>query len=264
VDENLCEDANRAMFELFVSMTKELTTTLKDDGEKNIKPLIYQMQRSKIVVNELSSALMNIYPAEFLSFVKENGIKIPNIDSGSGKALAVMLHTPDKYWTRSDCDSFAKKFNINTTDSIQLFNKHEQRGIKSSTEKGKYYIPYPYQLSNKHAMRKNFKYDGTEAQKNLAIEKIKSTIKHDYIDPPNSDWQIGHKNPESTDNSSHNLVLQPPIQAKYRDQYVFIDTLTKMPTPEYFGTLQENGKLGYTKEQLQQLRDVIDKLLINY
>ena len=55
------------------------------------------------------------------------------------------------------------------------------------------------------------------------IEKIKSKIKSDYIESPNSQWQLGHKNPGSTDNSNVNLVLQPPIQGKYRDNYIFID-----------------------------------------
>jgi hypothetical protein len=57
----------------------------------------------------------------------------------------------------------------------------------------------------------------------LEINKIKSTIKADYIDVSNDLWQLGHKNPDSTDNSNKNLVLQPPIQGKYRDNYIFID-----------------------------------------
>ena len=51
-------------------------------------------------------------------------------------------------------------------------------------------------------------------EKNNEIDKIKSTIKTDYIDVPNSLWQLGHKNPGSTDNSNENFVLQPPIQGK--------------------------------------------------
>ena len=62
-------------------------------------------------------------------------------------------------------------------------------------------------------------------KKNIEIDKIKSSIKSDYIDISNSLWQLGHKNPNSSDNTSNNLVLQPPIQGKYRDNYIFIDTL---------------------------------------
>ena len=62
---------------------------------------------------------------------------------------------------------FVKKFNIETVDSIQLFNKHSQWGINTNSglEKGKIYIIYPYSISNKHKMRKNFKYDGNNNQK---------------------------------------------------------------------------------------------------
>ena len=54
------------------------------------------------------------------------------------------------------------------------------------------------------------------------LKKLKKTI--DGLCGCNSDWQLGHKNPGTTDNTSNNLVLQPPIQGKYRDNYIFIDT----------------------------------------
>ena len=86
-------------------------------------------------------------------------------------------------------------------------------------------------------MRAGFVWNGTEEQKNIEIENIKAHIQGNYCDVPNKDWQLGHKNPDSGDNSSSNLVLQPPIQAKYRDNYVFLNTLTKMPTPKKFEKL---------------------------
>lgn len=165
-----------------------------------------------------------------------------------------MLSNPDKYWTRAECDEFVAKFGIETRDSIQLFNKHEQWGIQTSQERGKNYIVYPYCLSKKHKMRKDFKFDGTDAEKNAEIDKIKSTIQHDYCDVPNVEWQLGHKNPESEDNSAHNLVLQPPIQAKYRDKYIFLDTLTKIPTPKTLIDLHAAGECPYTVDQLRELK----------
>ena len=155
-----------------------------------------------------------------------------------------------------------KKFNILTADSIQCFNKHSQWGIKTNSgiEKGKLYIVYPYELSNKHNIRKDFKFDGTTEEKNIEIEKIKSTIKHDYIDIPCEKWQLGHKNPESDDNKSSNLVLQPPIQAKYRDKYIFLDTLTKIPTPKTIIQLYTSGDCPYTTEQLIQLKEWLNGL----
>ena len=194
------------------------------------------------------------YPSEFLNFVTQHKLKPPNIQSGNGQALNIMLHYPNYYWTREDCDVFVTKFNIPTKDSIQLFNKHEQWGIQTSNERGKNYICYPYALSNKHKMRKDFGKDLSQDEINSEIEKIKSTIKHDYCDVPNQNSELGHKNPESDDNSNHNLVLQPPIQAKYRDRYIFIDTLTKIPTPATLIQLDKNGENPYTQTQMIQLK----------
>lgn len=201
---------------------------------------------------------INEFPCEFINFCKENNLKYPKITSKNGKALSVMLNNPTKFFNRKTCNIFVKKFNIETKDSIQLFNKHAQFGIKTSNERGKYYIIYPYQLSNKHKMRLNFQFNGTENEKNIEIDKIKSTIKNDYIDVDNKLWHLGHKNPESEDNSSNNLVLQPPIQAKYKDKYIFIDTITKIPTPKTFIKLYYNNL--YTKNQMIELRDLLNKL----
>ena len=102
-------------------------------------------------------------------------------------------------------------------------------------KRGIYAIKYPYEVSNKKAMRQNFVYDGSEEKKNEEINKIKQNIKEDYIDIPNNKWQLGHKNPDTTDSTNKNLVLQPPIQAKYRDDYIFIDTLSlRHPHPFSF------------------------------
>ena len=209
----------------------------------------------RININELSTVFMESYHHELIDFVKLNHLKLPKLTSGNGMCLSVMSHNPNCWWERSDTDNFVKKYQINTKDSIQLFNKHEQRGIKSSNERGKNYLVYPYELSKKHLMRKDFKYDGTEEQKNIEINKIKSTIQNDYIDVPNKYWELGHKNPDTTDNSSNNLVLQPPIQGKYRDNYIFLDTLTKIPTPSKLFNMINSGNSPYTKEQLLELKN---------
>jgi len=200
------------------------------------------------------------YPSIFLDFCKANALQPPNINSGNGIALAVMLHYPDYYWSREVCLQFVEKFDISTNDCIQLFNKHEQWGIQTSNVRGRYYIPMPYALSKKHKMRKDFKFDGTEDEKQQEINNIKSTIMHDYIDSHNSTWQLGHKNPESEDSSSSNLVLQPPIQAKYRDKYIFLDTLTKIPTPKTLMQLYIQKDSPYTDSQLKELKDWLNSL----
>ena len=213
---------------------------------------------TKINVDEID--VIPEYPEEFVEFAKTHNLAPPRFNSKNGKALSAMLNNPYKYWNRESADQFVKKFEIETKDSIQLFNKHEQWGIKTSSERGKNYILYPYSLSNKHKMRKDFKFDGSDAEKNDEIDKIKSTIKHDYVDVPNESWQLGHKNPESDDNKSSNLVLQPPIQAKYRDKYIFLDTLTKIPTPKTIIQLYTSGDCPYTTEQLIQLKQWLNGL----
>jgi hypothetical protein len=214
---------------------------------------------NRIIVDTITH-IPSQYPIGFLNFIQEHNLKPPKINTGNGKALALMLEHPTSYWTREDTDYIVNKFEITTRDSIQLFNKHEQWGIQTSNERGKNYILVPYTLSNKHKMRKNFVFDGTDEQKNEEINKIKSTIKADYIDVPNNEWQLGHKNPNSTDNAMSNLVLQPPIQAKYRDKYTFLDTLTKIPTPKTFQEMIGSNQLPYTKNDLIQLRDYLNSL----
>lgn len=227
------------------------------DTELVLQPCDYEL----IDIN-LIDELPNEYPNEFNDFCIQNGLKPPNINTGNGKALSVMLKNKYCYWNRDACDKFVNKFKIITKDSIQLFNKHSQWGIQTNSgkERGKLYIVYPYTLSNKHKMRKNFKFDGTDEEKNNEIDKIKSTIKTDYIDVPNEQWQLGHKNPGSIDNSSDNLVLQPPIQGKYRDNYVFIDTLTKFPLAHKLESMLENNEIELTKDQINAYKLLFDKL----
>lgn len=222
----------------------------------NIKPSEYQI----ININSIKE-IKNNYPDEFIKFCELNNLKPPKNTSSSGKTLTSMLYNPYKYWNRKTCDDFVKKFNINTADSIQLFNKHSQWGISTNSriEKGKLYIIYPYSLSNKHNMRKDFIYNGNENDKNIEIEKIKSTIKNDYIDVPNEKWQLGHKNPVYIDSTNNNLILQPPIQSKYRDEYLFLDTLTKIHLPHKLDKLLKSKEIKLTNEQIQNYKNVLVK-----
>jgi hypothetical protein len=203
------------------------------------------------------------YPEEFTEYCLTNGLNPPNITTGNGKALSAMLKYKSYYWNRDTCEQFVEKFNISDSDCIQYFNKHNQWGIKTNSDlhdRGKYYIVYPYCLSNKHKMRKDFKFSGTEEEKNKEIDKIKSTIKADYVDVSNSLWQLGHKNPGSTDNTNENLVLQPPIQGKYRDNYIFIDTLTKIPMPHKLESMIKKKEIEITAEQIIAYKQIFDNL----
>ena len=211
--------------------------------------------RSLINIDSITT-LYTTYPDDFIYWCQVNKINPPSIKSANGFALACMLHNQNSYFKRDECSKIMEKFNFKTSDSIQLFNKTDQWGLYSSKERGIYYIPIPYRLSPKKDMRINFTFNGTEEDKNTKIDLIKQNIKEDYLDIPNNQWQLGHKNPNSSDNSNNNLVLQPPIQAKYRDDFIFIDTLTKIPTPEKFIKDDKNNKSYYTTEQ--------QKILYNY
>lgn len=211
--------------------------------------------RSLINIDTITTLYSN-YPNDFINWCEINKIKSPKINTANGFALACMLYNPNNYFKREECSKIMEKFNFKTNDSIQLFNKTDQWGLYSSKERGIYYIPLPYKISPKRDMRMNFTFDGTEKDKNNKIDLIKQNIKEDYIDISNDEWQLGHKNPNSGDNSDNNLVLQPPIQAKYRDDFIFIDTLTKIPTPEKFIKDDKNNKSYYTIEQ--------QKILYNY
>jgi len=224
--------------------------------------LILQPSNYKLIDITKINELPKEYPTEFCDFCLKHKLNPPNINTKTGIALSVMLKYKYFYWNRDTCDKFVEKFNIITKDSIQLFNKHNQWGIQTNSgkEKGKLYIIYPYCLSNKYKMRKNFKFNGSEEEKNIEIDKIKSTIKADYIDIPNILWQLGHKNPNSIDNSNNNLILQPPIQSKYRDDYIFIDTLTKIPTPIKLNNMIKNKEIKFTSEQIIEYKKIFDKL----
>jgi hypothetical protein len=212
---------------------------------------------SRINVADITEDMLNSYPVEFKKFCITNNIRLPG--GNGGKALATMLNNRYKYFTSKDAVAWARRFNIPDHQANQFFNKKGQT-FESCNERGKNYVCYPYKVSDKKAMRKDFKYDGDEESKNNEIDKIKKHIQGNYIDPPYASWQLGHKNPETTDNTSANLVLQPPIQAKYRDRFIFIDTLTKTPTPKELFKLIKNGKSPFTNAQLRELRDGLNKL----
>lgn len=215
----------------------------------------------------LIDELPSVYPEEFKLFCDKNDIKLLKLTSSTGKALCLMATYKYKYFNREICEQLAQKFKINSKDIIQQFNKVNQRGIKSNSDlydKGKSYIIYPYCLSNKYKIRKNFKFNGTEEEKHIEINKIKSTIKTDYIDVSNSLWQLGHKNPGLIDNLNNNLVLQPPIQGRYKDDYIFIDTLTKFPMPNKLKVMLEKKEIKFTKEQILNYKKIFDNLFTSF
>lgn len=207
---------------------------------------------TEIDISEIKS-IPDDYPKEFVQFCIKHKIKLPKKTTMTGKALLVMLVFRFRYFTREKCNEFVKKFKIPTKDSIQLFNKFAQKGIQTNSGMyiNKYFIVYPYRLSSKCNLRKNCKYDGTFESKYQEIEKIKKTIFEDYINVPNDKWHIGHKNPH-LDGSLSNLILQPPIQAKYRDHYIFTDSLTKIPVANKLKSMIEKKEIVFSQTQIYE------------
>lgn len=200
------------------------------------------------------------YPHQFLEFCMANNLRPPGINSGRGKALLAMILNPGKYWKPEQTIQFCEDNGIKTRDSIQLFNKNSQWGLAQSPVRGIYYIPFPYETTIKPLMRQNFGIDITEDERNERINNHRDHIRANYVDIPNDEWQMGHRNPESPDNSESNLILQPPIQAKYRDRFIFIDVLTRIPTPAEFIRLYEGGRSPYNNNQLRSMRDFLNSI----
>tara|TARA_R110000772_G_scaffold192819_1_gene303714 strand:+ start:632 stop:1372 length:741 start_codon:yes stop_codon:yes gene_type:complete len=243
-------------------MIYESTMGLLQDLIKEVAIEVIEESKSvfSIINIEDVTSISDKYPEDFMIFCNDNNISPPKINTGRGKALSTMLDNPYNYFTRQECNDFCIKFCIKTNDSIQLFNKHEQWGIKCSSSKGKYYIKKPYTKTKKYEMRKNFKFDGSLDSKNKEISNIKSHLIENYIDISNEKWELGHKNPDIEDSSSNNLVLQPPIQGKYRDNYIFIDTFTKIPTPKKLKSLIETKVSPYSNQQLIELKHYLNSL----
>ena len=110
-------------------------------------------------------------------------------------------------------------------------------------------------------MRKNFKNNLTPEEQIKQIDYIKSRIQTDYVDVPNSEWQLGHKNPGSSDNTIGNLVLQPPIQARYRDNFIFRDTFTKFPMPHKLESMVNKKEIELTEEQKVAYIEIFTKYI---
>ncbi len=229
---------------------------IKKTIEKTIEKTHIISNRALIDIDTITSAYTS-YPDDFNYWCQQNNINPPSITTANGFALACMLHNPGYYFKRKECDLLMQKFNFETSDSIQLFNKTDQWGLYGSKTRGIYFIPLPYKVSPKKEMRLNFNFNGTQEDKDTKINLIKENIKQDYLDVPNNEWQLGHKNPNTGDSSDNNLVLQPPIQAKYKDNYIFIDTLTKIPTPEKFINDDKKDKSYYTIEQQKILYEYL-------
>ena len=200
-----------------------------------------------------------MYPEDLAQFAALHKLTLPSPTTKIGVALIAMMLCKGngKYFNRKTCMELFDRLHVRSDDAIQSFNKTDQLGIVRESVRGYYRIKFPLEISPKVKMRKGFSYDGTEESKNNAINSIKQNLLHDYINVPNEQWQAGHKHPQSGDNSPSNMVLQPPIQGKYRDNFIFINAFTKIPTVNKLKIMINKNESPYTKHDLHQLRDYL-------
>jgi len=70
-----------------------------------------QPEKVKIDIDSITNIPVQ-YPQTFITFCDENDLTPPKVDTGNGKALALMLNYPNNYFTRKECDAITLKFNI--------------------------------------------------------------------------------------------------------------------------------------------------------
>ena len=156
---------------------------------------------------------------------------------------------------REDCNVILIKLGIysKSIDSIQRFNKIEQKGYKrKNVGFGKYQLIYPLEyVPQKLKMRDSVK---SPENKDEIINSMKYNIKKNYLDVSNDKWQIGHANPELP-YSEGNIMIQPPLQARYRDRYIWIknkfDIMLGIPSPKELNKLLKKKEIIFTNEQIK-------------
>jgi len=168
------------------------------------------------------------YPEDLLTFVSKNDddIKLPAITSSRGQALALMAQPEIRgrqYLTRNETDLFFQNIGVETSDSIQGFNK--ATGLKRIEKKGAYCLEYPF-VCDKTDINKR-KGACINGDKDEAINRVKDWFVKNIINVPNDKWQIGHLDP-TVEDTTDNLAWQPPLQAKYRDRFKWDSKFHKM------------------------------------
>ena len=148
-------------------------------------------------------------------------------------------------------------------DTIQTVNKCDQTHFKMCKARGKYAVIIPFEYPPKRRIRRNLPLqvtkDLTDERKRQLVDdekdNIRQLIKHlksDYLDIPFEQWQVGHMNPDGKQ-EDYNFVIQPPIQAAYRDNYIFTDCFSRLPTPQTMTSRADKDPLW--KSILKSYRD---------
>lgn len=202
-------------------------------------------KKKKKVANEAmlkSVDKYTTYSTDFLSWLKQNEKKFgakrpPKVSSKSGQIVALLTDEKHRnlYFSRNLLEFFLNKINMKSKDAIQLINKSEQYGLKNDrpTIDGElhYAVPHPFTFISTHITARSGSID--RSNQNKCVQRLKQWITQNYIEVPNHKWQSGHRDP-LLNVSDNNIVWQPPIQARFRDNYKFDEQgLTKWPTVKY-------------------------------
>ena len=207
----------------------------------------------QINLNNINKRYDNLPPKFTQECTKNNIYKYPTKkDSTSFQCLALLLYHPNCFVTREILNEFFIKIGIKTSDSIQAINKTEQWGFSvDKTGNGKnrkYYItePYKFNLIKVKARKCNkLKEDGRD----FIIDNVKKQLKTEILDVENDKWQQGHCNPDLPDK----IIWQPPIQARYRDDYIFYEQqnpLNRFPLPNKLCKMLKNKDISLTDKQV--------------
>lgn len=242
---------------------KDFKVELLEDNLNNQRCFIFENYENWLLLQNRYLA----YDEQFLIFVDEHKINIPNIKTMSGQILSLFTDNRNRFIgiTREMIDGFLGKLNLKSHDSIQLINKVEQRGIKKLTFKRKYYmIIYPFEYYGLHInKRQNFAHQSSDIDRDREkqINLTKEYLLFNYINVPPEQWQCGHRDPSGS-NSQTNLVYQPPIQGKFRDRFKFDKVgLRLCPTLK---ELSKNILKYYSYEEIRSLRDLLNNFVENH
>lgn len=172
------------------------------------------------------------YPEDLTKFCETSGVKLPGIESQMGQAYALMAQPEvrgQKHLTRIEATAFFQQIGMETTDSIQKFNK--TIGLKRMKGRGTYCLEYPFVVDMTDIDKR--KGASISGDRNTSIDAIKKWWRENLLDIPNDQWQVGHLDPTIGDASEKNLAYQPPIQGKFRDRFKWDSLFQRMwPTAE--------------------------------
>jgi hypothetical protein len=220
-----------------------------------VSALIRVKKMTTLIDIKLYTKRYEEYPSELVQFCSDHNVSLPGLNTNRGQGLALMAQPEvrgSKHLTRTETDSFFSQIGLDTSDSIQSFNK--AIGLKRLKGRGIYCLVYPFELDMVDIdKRKGCSISG---DRNTSIDNIKKWWRDNLIDIPNSEWQVGHLDPTIGDASENNLAYQPPIQGKYRNRFKWDSMFQRMwPTAkEWISKMDEYHTEEEQKEMLEALK----------